>query len=198
MWLAGSEFVTEAARRFVREHPPTRPCIGEYGDGFPAYLDSTDGTRLPYLGQFATLDWHLGWLAIAVDEDPLQTLGDCDPAQLADTRLAMQSGTAYMALDWSLDELIRFYLAADAPPQYTLRTEPVWLELRGCRGELWLNRLTRGVYDFRRALAHGSTLGCAAELATRTDESFEPVRAVLEMLHAGLVTSVSQVKGAES
>jgi hypothetical protein len=34
-WLVGSEFVIEAALRFVREHPPIRPCIAEYGDGFP-------------------------------------------------------------------------------------------------------------------------------------------------------------------
>jgi hypothetical protein len=45
----------------------------------------------------------------------------------------------YVALDWPLDELIRFHLSGDAPNQFALRHEPVWLELRACRGELWLN-----------------------------------------------------------
>jgi Putative DNA-binding domain len=199
VWLAGSDFVREAAMGFVREHPPARPCIAEYGDGFPAYLASNGGTRLPYLAQFATVDWHLGRLAIAVDAPPLQTLADCDPARFADTRLTLQPGTEYVALDWSLDELIRFYLAGDAPNQYALRNEPVWLELRGCRGDLWLNRLTRSDYVFRLALADGSTLERAAELAVRADESFEPGRAVLAMLRAGLLTSVKpQAEGAES
>src|SRR4051794_13813501 len=38
VWLAGSELVTDAARSFIREQPPTKPCIGEYGDGFPHHL----------------------------------------------------------------------------------------------------------------------------------------------------------------
>jgi hypothetical protein len=198
VWLAGSELVTEAAMGFVREHPPTRPCIAEYGDRFPDYLASYAGTRLPYLGQFATVDWHLGRLAVAVDAAPLHTLADCDPARLADARLTLQPGTGYVALDWSLDELIRFFLVGDAPNQYALRHEPVWLELRGCRGQLWLSRLTKGDYMFRRALVGGSTLGRAAELAIRADEGLEPGAAVLAMLHAGLVTGVTHAEGGES
>ena len=197
VWLVGSELVTQAAMGFVRQHPPTRPCIAEYGEEFPAYLASCGVTTLPYLGQFATLDWHLGRLAIAVDTAPLQTLANCDPARLADARLALQPGTEYLALDWSLDELARFFLAGEAPNQYTLRHEPVWLELRGCRGELWLNRLTKGEYAFRRAVAGGSTLECAAELAADADESFEPGGATLALLHAGLISEV-MVEGGDS
>ena len=197
VWLAGSELVTQVAMGFVREHPPTRPCIAEYGEGFPSYLASCSGTTLPYLEQFATVDWHLGRLAVAVDAAPLQTLADCDPARLADSRLALQPGTAYVALDWSLDELVRFFLAGEAPHQYALRREPVWLELRGCRGELWWNRLTKGDYVFRQAVADGSTLERAAELAIAADEDFEPGRATLAMLHAGLVIGVTQAEGGE-
>lgn len=197
VWLAGSGFVTQAAMQFVREHPPTRPCIAEYGETFPAYLASYCEARLPYLRQFATIDWHLGRLAVAVDATPLRTLADCHPNQLATTCLTLQAATEYLIVDWSLDELIRFYLAGDAPHQYTLRSEPVWLELRGCRGELWLNRLTRGDYEFRHALANGSTLGRAAEFAVGADENFDPGRAVLALLHAGLVTGVNQADGGE-
>ncbi len=197
-WLVGSEFVTQAAMECVREHPPTQPCLAEYGEGFPTYLASRGGTRLPYLGQFATLDWHLGWLAIATDAAPLQTLADCDPGRLDGARLALQPGTEYVALDWSLDELITFYLSGEAPDRYELRNESVWLELRGCRGELWLNRLTRGDYVFRQAVADGSTLRRAAELAVGADEGFEPGRATLAMLQASLVTRIVQTGGDES
>jgi putative DNA-binding protein len=198
VWLTGSGFVREAAIGFVREHPPTRPCIAEYGDEFPAYLASYGGTRLPYLGQFATVDWHLGRLALAIDAAPLQTLAGSDPARLADACVTLQRGTEYVALDWSLDELIRFYLAGDAPNQYALRYEPVWLELRGCRGELWLNRLTKSDYVFRRAVANGSTLGRAAELAFRADEGFEPGTAMLAMRDAGLLSGITHAEGGTS
>ena len=198
VWLAGSELVTHAAMGFVHEHPPTRPCIAEYGDEFPAYLASCAGTRLPYLGQFATMDWHLGRVAIAVDAAPLHDLSDCDPARLAEARLVLQPGTEYLVLDWSLDELIRFYLAGDAPSQYELRSEPVWLELRGCRGELWLNRLTKGDYVFRQALGRGSTVAQAAALATGADGRFGPEGATLAMLHAGLIAGVMEPSGSQS
>lgn len=198
VWLAGSELVTRAAMRFVREHPPTRPCIAEYGEEFPVYLASCSGTALPYLAQFATVDWHLGRLAIAVDAAPLQTLADSDPARLVDARLVLQPGTEYAALDWSLDELVRFFLADRAPDRYALREEPVWLELRGCRGELWLNRLTRSDYVFRQAIADASPIGRAAELAAGADGRFEPGRATLAMLHAGLVAGVTYFEGGQS
>jgi len=38
VWLAGTSFVTEAARDFIRHHPPQAPCIAEYGDEFPRFL----------------------------------------------------------------------------------------------------------------------------------------------------------------
>jgi hypothetical protein len=196
-WLTGAGFVTEAAMRFVRDHPPTRPCLAEYGDAFPSYLASLAATRLPYIGQFALIDWHLGRLAIAVDAAPLLAL-DCDPARFSDACLTLQPGSAYIALDWPLDELFQFYLSGSAPNRYALRRDAVWLELRGSRGELWFTRLTKGDYEFRHALANRVAMGHAAELAVRVDESVDPGRALLAMLHAGLVTGLTYAEGGES
>jgi putative DNA-binding protein len=118
VWLAGSELVSEAAGVFVHTHPPTRPCLAEYGDAFPAFLGTwAKASHLPYLAQFASIDWHLGRLAIATDDPPVT-----------------------LRLDWSLDELVTFFLSDRAPDAYVLRDEPVWLELRGARGVLSLRR----------------------------------------------------------
>jgi len=117
-WLAGSALVTEAATAFVRTRPPTRPCLAEYGAAFPAFLQSWPGAvHLPYLAQFAAIDWHLGRFAIATADPPV-----------------------VLRLDWSLDELITFFLSDQAPAAYELRAETVWLEVRGARGELSLRR----------------------------------------------------------
>jgi hypothetical protein len=87
---------------------------------------------LPYLAQFAELEWHLGRLALATEES---------------------ANAHYIHLDWSLDELIGFYLADTAPDEYALRHEDVWLEMRGLRGELHMNRLT-GEEFARRVASH--------------------------------------------
>jgi hypothetical protein len=122
VWLVGSELVTHVATSFVCDYPPSRPCIAEYGEGFPGYLGAhLSAASLPYLAQFAELEWHLGRLALATDAS---------------------ANVQYMHLDWSLDELIGFYLTDTAPDQYALRQEDVRLEVRGLRGDLQLNRLT--------------------------------------------------------
>jgi len=122
-WLAGPALVTGAAAAFVSHHPPTRPCMAEYGETFPEFLGEWPAaTHLPYIAQFATVDWHLGRLAIATDDAPI-----------------------ILRLDWSLDELMTFFLSDQAPDSYELRAETVWLELRGTRGELSLQRRAKGV-----------------------------------------------------
>jgi hypothetical protein len=135
VWLVGSELVTHVATSFVRGHPPSRPCIAEYGEEFPRYLGAhPTAASLPYLAQFAELEWHLGRLALATDAS---------------------ANAQYIHLAWSLDELIGFYLTDTAPEEYALRQEDVWLEIRGLRGALQLNRLTSG--EFARRVPLPST-----------------------------------------
>jgi putative DNA-binding protein len=122
VWLVGSALVTDAATSFIREQPPSKPCIAEYGESFPQHLAAHPAaTSLPYLLQFAELERHLGRLALATDDSP---------------------NVHYLHLDWSLDELIGVYLADSAPDAFALRQEDVWLELRGLRGTLEMHRLT--------------------------------------------------------
>jgi hypothetical protein len=121
-WLVGSDLVTHAAQTFVRDHPPETPCIAEYGEAFPRYLRTQAGTdALPYLAQFAEIDWHLGRLALATNDSP---------------------HVHVMHLDWSLDELMAIFLTDNAPEQFALRCEDVSLEIRGLRGELSMTRLS--------------------------------------------------------
>jgi hypothetical protein len=42
----------------------------------------------------------------------------------------------------ALDELIGLYLTDTSPDEYALGQEDVWLEIRGLRGELQMDRLT--------------------------------------------------------
>lgn len=191
VWLIGSEPVVRAATAFVREHPPTMPCMAEYGDAFPAYLTSfEDGALPPYVSQFATIDWHLGRIAITADAPPVTTIPLSDTRRIADVQLALQQGVAYVPTAWSLDELIAFYLSGEAPDSYALCQEALWLELRGSRGELSMRRLAQGEFVFREALTKGVSLGDAAAAAAHSDACFSPSDAVMQLLTDGLVTGV--------
>jgi hypothetical protein len=126
VWLVGSELVTDAARSYIHEQPPSKACIAEYGESFPQHLSAHPGAAsLPYLSQFAELEWHLGRLALATDDSP---------------------NVHHLHLDWSLDELISVYLSDSAPDAFALRQEDVWLEVRGLRGVLEMRRLTKEAF----------------------------------------------------
>jgi hypothetical protein len=123
-WLIGTPLVTEAAKSFVRENPPGAPCIAEYGDTFPYFLGKyTAAYGLPYLQEFAQLEWYVGKAAIAVDQPP------------------SKSGVHYLHASWPVDELLKLYLTDSAPDQFAITPVDVWIEVRGSRGEFELNRL---------------------------------------------------------
>jgi hypothetical protein len=193
VWLVGSAFVMDAARQFVRDHPPTRPCIAEYGEEFPAFLAKSPGAaEIPYLRQFGELEWHLSRLSLAVDVPPLTPadLALVETAALADAPLTLQPGVHYMGTDWAIDELMSLYLADSAPDQFALQPGTVWIELRGVRGELTMNRLDHVDFVFRSALAAGKALGDAAVSALEIDERFDAGQALIALLGEELVAAI--------
>src|SRR5215468_4068652 len=73
-WLLGTRFLTEAAGRFIRESPPSMPCIAEYGSGFPKFLGQC-APQLPYVRDFAILEWYIGKAAIAIEQPSVDVDG---------------------------------------------------------------------------------------------------------------------------
>lgn len=198
VWLIGSAPVMDAARAFVERHPPTRPCIAEYGDRFPAFLETRLGATIPYLGEFAQLEWHLSRLALAIDQPPVSDLSAVDAARIADSPLVFQPGVHYLRLGWGLDGLVSLYLSDTQPESYAIELHETWLELRGARGELRMNRLTRGTFVFRAALLAGGTLGDAAVAALEADPDFDPGTALMAILSEGLVAGIGGAGGVRS
>ena len=58
--LVDPRFFAYAADVFIRRHPPTGPCLFEYGAGFADFLADFPPCRdLPYLPDVARLEWAL-------------------------------------------------------------------------------------------------------------------------------------------
>ncbi len=194
-WLVGTPLLEEAARHFVRECPPSAPCIGEYGHRFPTFLATWPGAaRVPYVRAFADLDWHLGRLALAIDLPELtrDNLAAVRADELADAVLTIQPGTHYAHAEWPIDELMMLYLSDAAPAQFALADTEVWIEVRGARGSLRFSRLTAAEFSFRVAIAEGVPLGDAAQRAWATDSTFDPGLGLAAIVDGGLATSIGQ------
>jgi hypothetical protein len=193
-WLVGSAFVQDAARQYVRRHPPAAPCIAEYGDGFPSFLaDCPSAARLPYLRAFGELEWHVGHVSVAVELPPaaLASLSDRDGDAVAAATLAIQPGVRYLAARWPVDELFHLYLSDTLPERIAFDPRDTFLEVRGARGEFRLGRLGAGEFRFRQAIAAGHAVGAAAEMALASHAEFDVGAAFARLFAAGLVTGVA-------
>jgi hypothetical protein len=193
-WLVGTPFLIEAAKHFIREHPPAAPCIAEYGSEFPAFLSQFPGAeRAPYLEDFADLEWHVGQIAIAVDDTPINTdrFVAIDADDIPSTCLILQQGLRYSRAAWPVDELLRLYLTDAAPDRMELSPDSVWIEVRGSRGEFQMTRLDPAEFTFRKSIAEGLPIGEAAGSALDLDAAFEPGHALARLISSELITGIT-------
>jgi hypothetical protein len=192
VWYAGSDFIAQAARRFVTKHPPRAACIAEYGEAFPEFLAAIPGAeRAPGLSELAMLDWHLGHVSVAVEAPAvgLDALTACAPEALCDLVLDTQPGLRHLAAAFPVDALMRIHLQG-ADEAFETALQDVGLEIRGARGAFGFQRLDPGAFAFRTAVAAGRTVGTAAEVALAHDEHFDPGSALTAFVADGLVIGV--------
>jgi len=193
VWLIGSPLVTEAARQFVGLHPPVRPCIAEYGDGFPAFLAQSPPVRhLQYLRDFAELEYRFGQVALEVDRSPLPAIAmaSFDHETLAGALIELQPGLRYWHASWPVDALLTAYLTDSAPERFEMEPGSVYVQLRGARGDVHLDRLSLGEFTFRTTIIAGSPVGKAIDHALTADAGFDAAQGLAGLFVGGLVTGI--------
>ena len=195
VWLAGTPFVSEAARQFIHENPPHAPCIAEYGEGFPLFLSTQPGAdRTPYLREFAELEWHAGHVTAAASRPAVlpEELSAIGAEALPDTVLTLQPGVRYLHASWPVDELMRLYVMETAPDSLAFAPADVWLQVHGARGEFRVDRLDAAQFLFRKSISEFQPIGDAAQCALDADSTFDPGRALAALVTDGLVMSIMQ------
>ncbi len=192
-WLVGADLVTNAARAYVRTHPPQRPCIAEYGEDFPEFLALFEhGLNLPYLRSFAELEWHAAQVSVAVDYPPVTWIEivELGSDALLSTRVVLQPGLRYLRASWAIDRLMTTYLAGAEPDEFVLTNADTHIEVRGVRGALRIESLNAGTFVFRSALVGGRPVGDAAEAALAGDPAFDAGTALTNLVAAGLIARI--------
>lgn len=198
--LVGAGFFAYAAHRFIRRHPPSGPCLAEYGDRFPDFLGEFPAARaLEYLSDVARLEWALNVALHAEDGAPLDraSLGRVDPPRVEKLTFTLDPSLALLASPWPID-LIWHANQPGADPEATvdLGTGGARLEIRRVGDDVGFRRLDAGDYALRRGLRDGVALGPAAEAARAADPAFDLARALASLLTEGLVCGFHLVPGA--
>ena len=191
-WLLGTDRMIALADATLQRQPPRAPSLAEYGAELIDTVMADPG--LPaYLADVARLDWNLGRLAVSLDHasQSIDVLAACPPDELEDVTLVLQPGLAFIASDWPVDTLVHLHLQGTAPDALSFAPEPVRLQLRGARGQFTLERLSTGVFAFRRSLAAFEPLGAAIAAALATDPDFNLSEALAMLFATGLVIALS-------
>jgi Putative DNA-binding domain len=191
-WLVGGKAMSEAAEAYVRAHPPSAPCLAEYGDRFPAFVARHVGHPAEsYVQPFGELEWHVGAVSIAVDVPAAASLSaPVDGDTLASATVSLQPGLRYFHARWPVHDLLRRFLTDSAPAVYELHPSETWMEIRGARGDFDINALDPATWTFRRELQGGLSLERACLCALAIDDAFDPGAAFATLRTTRLLTSL--------
>jgi hypothetical protein len=108
--LVGEEFFAGLARQFVAAHPPSSPCLSEFGDRFPDFIAAFPAAAaLPYLADVARLEWALNVAWHSGMEPALEAaaLAALDPEALAGSTLQLQPSLRLLSSAWPVAAIWR-------------------------------------------------------------------------------------------
>lgn len=191
--LVDRRFFAYAADTYLRAHPPTGPCLFEYGDSFPDFLAAFPPCRdLAYLPDVARLEWAMSAALHAPDVDAM------DPACLADVAaedlprltFAVDPSVSYLESPWPVEQIWRANQDEDGAPSdpIDLAAGGVRLEVRRAGDVATVRSLAAGDYALRTALARGGTLEDAAAAALGDDPHFDLTAALHALLGERIFT----------
>lgn len=170
--LVGESYFDSAALRFARAHPPTSPCLFEYGGAFPAALASAPGLAAHgYVADVARLEWAMHESFHAPAAEPLNPtrLAAVPPEDLAAVRLTAHPTLRLVSASFPVAQLWRSALdgAVDAD---ALSGPASHLMLIRRAADVALEEVAPAMYSLIEAIAGGAALGEASAIAAANAE----------------------------
>jgi hypothetical protein len=193
--LIDRRFFAYAADQYIRQQPPTGPCLFEYGATFARFLATFPPcAALVYLPDVARLEWamHAAWYAEdAVPLEPAR-LRSVAPDQLAYLMLAFDPSASYVSSPWPID---RIWCAnqpdADSSDTVHLEAGAAYLEVRRLGDDVTCRSLAVDTFAYRAALAEQWPLAEAFETARTVASDFDLTAALQALFVEGLVVEAS-------
>ena len=192
--LVEGRFFAYAADQYIRQQPPTGPCLFEYGATFPRFMAAFPPCReLVYLPDVAQLEWamHAAWYAEDAVPLALERLRGVASDELAYLTLAFDPSVSYVRSPWPID---RIWCAnqPDADPGATVDLDAgaAYLEVRRLDDHVTFRSLAADTLAFRAALAEHWPLEEAFETALTVAPDFDLTTALQALFAEGLVVEV--------
>lgn len=181
--LVDPRFFRYAAHRYIRDHPPTSPCLFEYGATLPAFLEGFAPSRhLRYLPDVARLEWAMN-AALHAPEAPA-----IEPeALLARADVGLHPSVTVLRSRWPVDAIWRANQPAGNAALVDPTTGGVRLQIWRIRDDVVFRPLSRAGFAFRDALARVRRLEAAATAALAADPAADLAALIREVLEEGVL-----------
>ena len=193
--LVDERFFAYAADQYIRQQPPTGPCLFEYGASFAHFLADFPACRaLVYLPDVARLEWamHAAWHAEEVPPVDPQRLRGLTPDELACLTLALTPSTSYVRSLWPIERIWHANQPhADPAETVSLEAGGAYLEIRRVDDDVMCCSLDAGTFAWRAALAERQPLEQALAAALAADPAFDLTTALPKLFAEGLVVDVT-------
>src|SRR5215471_6515956 len=153
--LVDARFFAYAADSYVRQHPPSQPCLVEYGASLPAFLAAFPPCQPhAYLPDVARLEWAIHVARQADEDQPLDVmqLSSISVETLPRLVFRFQPSVSFVASRWPIDRIWRANQDdAHGDGAVDLDGGAVRLEVRLESGDVVLHALSAPRHAFRRA-----------------------------------------------
>jgi|APTNR8051073442_1049403.scaffolds.fasta_scaffold02524_9 hypothetical protein len=195
--LVGKAFFGQAANGYVREAPPTSPCLFEYGGGFPDHIGSLPETRhLVYLRDVGRLEWAINVSFHAPDVTQLQApeLEGVPKARYLDLGLAFHPSCRLIASPFPIDRIWQVnQVESDDVARVDLREGGVRLLVHRQDEHVGWRKLSRSEFAFLRTLTFGGRLSDARGVALSVGGDIDVAGLLAACLEGGLFCGFSLI-----
>jgi hypothetical protein len=184
--LVDRRFFGWLADCYVRKHPPTGPCLFEYGADFALFIERFPAcAALPWLADVARLEWAMNVAFHAPDapRSGSKQLAAATPEEVATLRFEFDSSVTFLESRWPIDAIWRGNQPGDEATGVDLDSGSARLEIRRVDDEVVFRRLPAGSFAFRRALADHEPLERAVDAGLTANVSLDltsEIRALLD------------------
>jgi hypothetical protein len=189
--LVDRRFFDYAAHTFIRRCLPSRACLAEYGEDFPAFLaEFPPAADLKYLPDIGRLEWSIGRVLQAAPMTSIEIgaliQNHSNPALIG---LQLSPVVRFLASDFAIDQIWRAHQRSGDFTTLLLDSAGVHLQIAAMNG-LHLTHLPASTWRFRSALCAGSTLGMAVSAALSSSPDFDVSGEVASLFEGELVVGL--------
>jgi hypothetical protein len=180
-----------AADCFIRMHPPSAPCLAEYGAEFPDFIRAFEPARaLPYLGDLARLEWAVLEARNAPDAAPItpEGLRQVPIADYPNLTLRLDPSLRLLRTLWAVERIWAAHQDDERQAPIELGGEGSRLIVRRRGAEVEVESVDPATFAFLAALRQGRCLATAGAAGLAADPFFDMALALRRLLaEQGLV-----------